>query len=146
MFREVVVIGSGFGGAVMAARLGGHASVLVLEKGDDPTGSLDPRSNGARLNAQGNRFAQSMSPDDLLATKRDFVFAEGCRRIGAAAAPLKVADEGDANEGWWNQGQRFSGRQSLFLNYLADAKRTGVEMWSGCEVTRIERAKTGYVV
>src|SRR5438067_5284847 len=82
MFREVVVIGSGFGGAVMAARLGGHASVLVLEKGDDPTGSLDPRSNGARLNAQGNRFAQSMSPDNLVAfaelhTDRDGAWKKG---------------------------------------------------------------------
>ncbi len=237
-FRHVVVVGSGFGGAVMASRIGARAgalgaSVLVLEKGDDPTGTLDPRSAGAPLNAQGNRFRQSMAPDNLvafaelhsdratmnviggkglgggslvydgvslraptdtfeqrdasgrrlwpalysraslgasydvvesklrvrrlgwtdadaphgaLATKRDWVFAEGCRRIGAAAAPLKVADDGDANEGWWNQGQRFAGRQSLFLNYLADAHASGVEMWSGCEVERIERGGKGWIL
>ncbi len=228
--RDVVIIGSGFGASVLAARLGPRADVLLIEKGDDPTGDLDPRSNGEPLNAQKNRFRQSLSPKNvaafaelysdrktmnviagkglgggsnvydgvslraptesfeqkrenrrlwpayysrtsltpyyakaearlkvqrvawtggdrtMLATKRDYVFAEGCRRIGHAAAPLKLADADDANDGWWNQGQRFSGRQSLFLNYLQDAKSAGVELWSGCEVDRIEKLAKGYVV
>lgn len=228
--RDVVIIGSGFGASVLAARLGPRANVLLLEKGDDPTGDLDPKSNGAPLNAQKNRFRQSLAPENaaafaelysdrstmsviagkgfgggsniydgvslraptesfeqkvadrrlwpayytraslapfyakaearlgvqrvawtggdrtMLATKRDYVFAEGCRRIGHAAAPLKLADANDANDGWWNQGQRFSGRQSLFMNYLQDAKKAGVELWSGCEVTRIEKLANSYAV
>lgn len=245
---DVVVIGSGFGGAVMAARLGDHLSaqskkksVLVLEKGWDPSGVLDPKSDGGPVNAQGNRFHQSLSPayttnvaqlftdargayrggvpslnviagtglgggsnayDGVslrapassfeqtregrrlwparytrtaldasyakvearlgvrrvawtnksvpygqLATKRDLVFAEGCRRIGAAAAPLKLADSAnDANEGWWNQGQRFEGRQDLTKNYLADARAAGVELWSGCEIASVAPTKDGYVI
>jgi enediyne biosynthesis protein E9 len=243
--RDLVIIGSGFGGSVMAARLAPALkalgrTVLVLEKGRDHTGAFDPRSEGGNLNAQGNRFKHSFDLSELtkvaelftdtegayrqgtpsmsviagngfgggsnvydgvslrapteafeqvrdlkrlwprsysrenlnaayaraestlkvhklawtdqevphwqLATKRDFVFAEGCRRIGAVAAPLKVADEDDANEGWWNQGQRFQGRQDLTKNYLAGAKASGAEFWSGCEVTEVVPAKVGYVV
>ena len=246
-FHDVVIIGSGFGGAVMAARLGNYVntlpkkgSVLVLEKGWDASGKLDSRSDGDPVNAQGNRFRHTLSPEytskvaqvftdprgtykrgapsmnviagkgfgggsnvydavslrapteafeqlregrrlwpsyysrttlnpyyavveqrlgvrrlawtdakvphSQLATKRDFVFAEGCRRIGAIAAPLKIADGGDANEGWWNQGQRFEGRQSLTKNYLLDAQAAGVLMWSGCEIEHIAPIKDGYVV
>lgn len=238
---DIVIIGSGFGGAVMAARLGAVSqSVLVLEKGWDGSGQLDPRSDGDAVNAQGNRYRHSLgpvytskvsqifsdsrntykagspsmnviagrgmgggsivydavslraptesfeqirdnrrlwpsfytrtslapyyamaearlgvkqlawtdanTPHSQLATKRDYVFAEGCRRIGAAAAPLKLADAGDANEGWWNGGQRFPGRQSLTGNYLADAQKAGVSLWSGCEVDTIAPTKDGYVV
>jgi cholesterol oxidase len=246
-FYDVVIIGSGFGGAVMAARLGAYvktlpkkASVLVLDKVWDSTGTLDVRSDGGPVNAQGNRFRHTLSPEytskvaqiftdprgtykrgapsmtviagkglgggstvydgvslraptesfeqvrdrrrlwpafysraalspyyalveqrlnvrrlawtdsrtphDQLATKRDFVFAEGCRRIGAAAAPLKLADAGDANEGWWNQGQRFRGRQNLGQNYLRDAQQAGVLFWSGCEIETLAPTKAGYVV
>ena len=246
-FHDIVIVGSGFGGAVMAARLGAYAktratrpSVLVLEKGWDGSGTLDTRSDGGPVNAQGNRFRHSLSPEytskvaqvftdprgtfqrnapsmnviagkgfgggsivydgvslraptesfeqvrdgrrlwpsiysraalnpyyalveqklgvrrlawtdaqtphSQLATKRDFVFAEGCRRIGATAVPLKLADGGDANEGWWNQGQRFAGRQDLTKNYLRDAHDSGVLMWSGCEVESVAPTKDGYVV
>ena len=246
-FHDIVIIGSGFGGAVMAARLGAHAKtlarpprVLLLEKGWDASGKLDGRSDGGPVNAQGNRFRHTLSPEYTskvtqiftdprgtygrsapsmnviagkgfgggsivydgvslraptevfeqvrdgrrlwpsfytraalnpyyalveqrlgvrrlawtdaqvphaqLATKRDYVFAEGCRRIGAAAAPLKLADGGDANEGWWNQGQRFEGRQDLTKNYLRDASAAGVVMGSGCEVEHIAPTKDGYVV
>ena len=237
--KDVAIVGSGFGAAVMAARIGRFLrtaaptrTVLVLEKGDDPTGQFDPRSNGGPLNAQGNRFRHTLAPDYLagvaelhsdplgevegsapsktvaagrgigggsnvycgvslrapqvsfdqvrggrrlwppgysraaldpwyqvveqelrvrqlswtdasaphwqLATRRDLVFAEGCRRIGATAVPLKVASHEDANEGWWSQGQRFSGRQGLVHNYLATARADGVEFASGCEVQSIE--------
>ena len=74
------------------------------------------------------------------------MFAEACRRIGATAAPLKLADQDDANEGWWNEGQRFEGRRTLTKNYLADAKSSGVELWSGCEVDSIGPSGDGYVV
>ncbi len=239
--HDVVIIGSGFGGAVAAARLGAAANrVLVLDKGIDPTGRFDPASDGPPVNEQGNRFAHSLSPTYLseigelftdtegayrdgvasmnvvtgkglgggsllydgvslrapqlvfdqtrrgrrlwpsgfsraaldpwyrvvedklrvhklewtdasvphwqLATKRDFVFAEGCRRIGATAAPLKLADYQDANEGWWNQGQRFSGRQDLTKNYLADALAAGVEFRTGHDVDTIAPTNDGYVV
>ena len=246
-FYDIVVVGSGFGGAVMAARLGAHVAahmpgrkVLVLEKGQDHSGSLDPASDGGPLNAQGNRHRHTLAPEHLarvaevftdsagafrsgepsmsvvagkglgggsnvydgvslrapteafdqvragrrlwpeiwsraalepyyaivegelrvcrlrwtdanvphwqLATKRDFVFAEGCRRIGATAAPLKVADADDVNEGWWNEGPRFGGRQSLDRNYLAKAAAAGVELRSGCEVDEIAPSDGGYVV
>lgn len=244
-FRDVVVLGSGFGGAVMAARLGAEAQalgkqVLVIEKGKDHTGRFDDAANDGPFNGQGNRFRHSLGPDYLstildvvsdpsgafrtgvssmnvalgkglgggsnvydavslrapreafeqkagarrlwpqlytraaldpyyakvearlrvtrlawtdaaaphwaLATKRDFVFAEGCRRIGATALPLKVATHDDANEGWWNQGQRFSGRQDLTKNYLADAKASGVAFATSCEVTTIAPSKKGYTV
>jgi choline dehydrogenase-like flavoprotein len=85
-------------------------------------------------------------PHWQLTTKRDLVFAEGCRRIGVTAAPLKVADRGDANEGWWTQGQRFEGRQGLAKNYLADAFAAGVEFQTGCEVDEIAPDGAGYVV
>jgi choline dehydrogenase-like flavoprotein len=69
-FHDIVIVGSGFGGAVMAARLGAYAktlasrpSVLVLEKGWDGSGSLDTRSDGGPVNAQGNRFRHSLSPE-----------------------------------------------------------------------------------
>ncbi|MBL8951342.1 MAG: GMC family oxidoreductase [Myxococcaceae bacterium] len=245
---DVLVIGSGFGGAVMAARLapavkalGGGRRLVLLEHGADPSGALDPHGPGQPLNAQGNRFRHTLSPrylDSLarlytdthghyrsgtpsmavatgralgggsqvydgvslrapteafeqlrdgrrlwparytraaldplyatveqrlkvrrlawtdasaphwaLTTKRDAVFAEGCRRIGATAVPLKVATSDDANEGWWNEGPRFSGRQSLTLNYLADAAAAGAELQTGCEVERVApRPGGGYVV
>ena len=244
---DIVIIGSGFGGAVMAARLGAWVSqnrpggsVLVIEKGDDSTGLLDPQSEGGAINAQGNRFRQSFAPPYLtsvtelfrdssgafqsgsasmqvaagrgmgggstvydgvslrapteafeqtrdgrrlwpsyysrsvldpyyaiveqrlsvnrlawtnaqvpywqLATKRDFVFAEGCRRIGATATSLKLADANDANEGWWNAGQRFAGRQNLTKNYLLDAQAANVAFWSGCEVDGIAPTADGYSV
>ena len=246
-FHDVVVVGSGFGGAVMAARLGGWLaehlpgrSLLVLEKGRDHCGALDPESDGGAPNAQGNRFRHTFAPDYLahlaevftdtsgayrsgtpsmnviagkglgggsnvydgvslrapsdafeqlrsgrrlwpetwsraaldpyyarvegalrvcrlrwtdaevphwqLCTKRDLVFAEGCRRIGATAVPLKLADAGDANDGWWNEGQRFAGRQGLAANYLATARRAGVTLRSGCEVDEIAPTPDGYLV
>ncbi len=247
-YKDIVIIGSGFGGAVMAARLGayvrdalgGRYSVHLLEKGQDHTGTFDEESGGGPINEQGNRFQHTLSPDYLasigdvftdvqgayqrgvpsmnvvagrglgggsllydavslraptesfdqlngarrlwpsrysraelnpyyqrveqrlrvhrmrwtseeapywqLATKRDFVFAEGCRRIGATATPLKLADENDANEGWWNQGQRFSGRQDLSKNYLRDAQQAQVSFRTECEVQRIGRAGRGYVI
>jgi choline dehydrogenase-like flavoprotein len=245
--RDVIIIGSGFGAAVMAARIGRFLAaaaperrVLVLEKGDDPTGLFDPDSSGGAMNAQGNRFRHTLAPDYLsgvadlytdplgelergaptmtvaagrgigggsnlycgvslrcprdsfdqvrggrrlwpsrysraaldpyyqlveerlrvrrlswtddgaphwaLTTKRDLVFAEGCRRIGATAVPLKVATDRDANEGWWSQGQRFQGRQGLIHNYLLDARDAGVEFHSGCEVQEIEPDGAGYIV
>jgi cholesterol oxidase len=242
---DIVVLGSGFGGAVMAARLGAKAkalgkSVALFEKGYDHTGGFDEQSDGGPYNAQGNRFRHTLGPGYLasvldvhsdrdgafksgvssmnvasgkgfgggsnvydavslrapteafeqsrdgkrlwpalytraaldpyyakvearlrvarlawtdrdaphwaLATKRDFVFAEGCRRVGTTALPLKVATHDDANEGWWNQGQRFEGRQGLVKNYLLDAKASGVSMQSSCEITSIAPAKGGYVV
>lgn len=247
MMRDIVVIGSGFGASVMAARLTAaarlikpDATVLVLEKGQDFTGRFDQRSDGDPVNAQGNRFRHTLSPKYLsnlaevftdspgtfrenastlrvtagkglgggsnvydavslrapseafdqlrdgrrlwpslysraaldpyyarveeklkvcrlawtdeavphwqLATKRDFVFAEGCRRIGATAAPLRVATANDANEGWWNEGQRFSGRQNLTGNYLSDAQASGAEFWTGCEASTIAPTRDGYVV
>ncbi|MFO0726350.1 MAG: GMC oxidoreductase [Myxococcota bacterium] len=247
-YSDVLIIGSGFGGAVMAARLGaaaqaqlgGRATVRIVDRGDDPSGRLDPRSGGAPLNAEGNRFRQTLDPDYLsrlaeihsdpegsarrgapgfnvlagmglgggsnvycgvsirapsqaferarggrrlwpsswsraaldpyyarvearlkvhqlawtdaqvphwqLAAKRDLVFAEGCRRIGATAVPLKVATDRDANEGWWSQGQRFQGRQNLSLNYLLDAQQAGVQLDSGVDVQTIAPTSEGYVV
>jgi choline dehydrogenase-like flavoprotein len=246
-FYDVVIVGSGFGGAVMAARIGAHVKaslpgkkVLVLEKGDDGSGKLDPSSDGPPLNAQGNRYRQTFEPEVLsrvselvtdrsgafrpgaasmnvatgravgggsivydgvslraptesfeqtrdgqrlwparytraaldpyyaiverklavvrlswtderaphwqLACKRDLVFADGCQKIGATATPLKVATYKDANEGWWNQGQRFEGRQDLTKNYLRDAKAAGVEILSGHEVDTIAPTSDGYVV
>ncbi len=247
-YRDIVIIGSGFGGAVMAARLGryvadahpGRYRVHLIEKGNDNTGRFDPESDGPPLSAQGNRFRHTLAPDYLaeigdvftdtsgsytpgipsmnvvagkglgggsllydgvslrapteifeqsrggrrlwpsaysraaldpyferaeqelsvhrmrwtdaevphwqLATKRDFVFAEGCRRIGATATPLKVADRDDHNEGWWNQGQRFEGRQDLTKNYLQHALDAGVTFWTGCEVQDIAPTAGGYVV
>lgn len=246
-FYDVVVIGSGFGGAVVCARLAEHfraigseAKILLLEKGNDNSGTLDPASAGPSLNPQGNRFRQSFEPHYLteinelytdptgayrppapslnvatgrglgggslvydgvslrapslafeqvveqrrlwpayytraaldpyyakaeamlrvrqlgwtsaeaphwaLTTKRDFVFAEGCRQIGASAVPLKLADQDDANEGWWNQGQRFAGRQDLTKNYLQVAFDAGVEIRTGIEVERFEPSADGYLV
>jgi choline dehydrogenase-like flavoprotein len=245
--NDVVIIGSGFGGAVMAARLSAalkqlkpQASVVLLEQGNDPTGAFDPQSLGGPLNAQGNRFRNTLSPTYLsglaelftdteghyksgmpsmtvatgrvlgggsqvydgvslrapteafeqvrdgrrlwpafysraaldplyarveqrlkvrqlqwtdgsapawaLATRRDWIFAEGCRRIGATAVPLKVADDNDANEGWWNEGQRFEGRQSLTKNYLLDAKANGCDIRTGCAVDTVAASAGGYVV
>ena len=240
---DVVIIGSGFGGAVLAARLGQArpgASIVVLERGDDPTGLFDPRSLGGALNADGNRFRNTLDPrylaglidvyDDpdgayragtpsmrvlagkglgggsnvydgvslrapteafaqaregarlwpsiytraaldpyyakveaalavralrwtdgdvprwALATKRDLVFAEGCRRAGLGALPLKVAVDGDVGDGWWNEGQRGRGRQGLTQNYLRFAQAAGVAFRTGCEVDAIAEGAGGYVV
>lgn len=247
-FADVIILGSGFGGAVLAARLGAAAQalgkkVLVVEKGLDHTGRFDEDANDGPFNAQGNRFKHALGPEYLaslldvatdpsgafkkgapsmnvasgrglgggsnvydavslrapseifdqtddagrrlwpalytraaldpyyatvearlkvqrlawttvggaphwaLATKRDWVFAEGCRRIGATAMPLKVATFEDANEGWWNQGQRFQGRQDLTKNYLQDARDAGVRFATSCEVETVApTAKGGYVV
>lgn len=243
---DVAIVGSGFGGAVMAARLGAHLAtgaagarrVLVLERGDDHTGRFDARSDGGPLNAQGNRFRHTLDPAYLtrvaelftdreaashggapsmnviagrgvgggsnvycgvslrapttsfeqvrdarrlwpaiytraaldpyyaiverelsvhrmqwtgaphwqLAGKRDLVFAEGCRRIGATAAPLKLACDADRNEGWWSSGQRFAGRSDLTTNYLAKALAAGVEFRTGHDVATIARSGRGYVI
>lgn len=243
---DVLIVGSGFGGAVMAARLGAHLeqtdhTIAVFDKGGDPTGRFDPTSNLApEVHEDGNRFRHTLDPSYLseigevftdlegayraghasmnvvagkglgggsllydgvslrtpaavfdrprdgrrlwpaeytrrsldadyatvearlrvhrmawtdaevphwqLTTKRDYVFAEGCQRIGATAVGLKLADHNDANEGWWNQGQRFEGRQDLTKNYLEDARKDGVEFETGCEVTEILPGDDGYVV
>lgn len=240
MFRDVVVVGSGFGGAVMAGRLAGQVgegrSVLVVEKGFDHSGRLDPRSKGPAIGPEGHRRRNSLSPEYLagltelhsdleggapsmnvlsgqgigggsnvycgvslrapsavfdrlrhdarswpsawsrdvlepfygraeamlrvhrlawssdeaphwqLVAKRDYVFAEGCRRIGATASPLKVATFEDANDGWWTSGQVLEGRQDLSKNYLAQANRDGAEIWSGCRIDRIAPNGDGYVL
>ena len=243
MDRDLVIIGSGFGGAVTAGRLGAYVSgvlggsVLVLERGNDPTGRFDLASAGSPVGAHGNRFRHSLSPEYLgelfdlttdleggtsptlnvltgrglgggsnvycgvslrapdsvfagahagtrawpagirratlepyyaraaeelrvrrlgwssreaptwaLTAKRDYVFAEGCRRVGLSAAPLKVATFEDANDGWWTSGQRLVGRQSLDRNYLVRAATAGVEMQTGTEVSAIVPTRGGYVV
>ena len=252
-YRDIVIVGSGFGGAVMAARLGeqvqaalgGRYTVQLLDKGADHVGRFDPDADrlgaGLRpLNAQGNRFRHTLDPDYLadvgevftdpsgayragvpsmnviagtgvgggsnldlgvslraplvaaeqlrdgrrlwpasfsraslddtygrveaelrvsqmrwpdadaphwqLATKRDYVFADGCRRRCATAAPLKLATHRDANEGWWSQGQRFAGRQTLTENYLSRAQAAGVAFRSLCEVEEVRPTADGYVV
>jgi choline dehydrogenase-like flavoprotein len=110
--------------------------------------ALDPyyAAVEARLSVKRLAWTDADAPHWQLATKRDYVFAEGCRRIGATAAPLKVATANDANEGWWNQGQRFEGRQTLTKNYLLDAKNAGVELRSGADVRTIAPTQDGYVV
>ncbi len=238
---DVVIVGSGFGGAVMAARIGaelasgalGDRRVLVIEKGDDHTGSFDPAAEpypfrntldpaylahvaelftdprgtyrsgapsmnvaagrglgggsnvycGVSLRAPTSAFQQvrggrklwparydratldpfyarverklrvrrmiwttSDGPATDLVTKRDFVFAEGCRRIGMTATPLKVACADDAGDGWWSSGQRLEGRQNLTKNYLLDALGSGVTFWSSCDVSTIAPSGNGYVV
>jgi len=245
-YVDICIVGSGFGGAISAARLaryfresGSGRTVRVLEKGNDWSGRFDPDSLGGELNAQGNRFKQSLkldyysqivnthtdvdgwrdgaptcsvvsgkgvgggsnvylgiklrahtetfelmrdgrrlwpsiysreslapqydrceetfrvhpihwtdqdAPHWQLATKRDYVFAEGCAAIGATAVPLKAASVNDANEGWWSQGQRFEGRQNLTLNYLREAQEYGAEICSNCEVESIHPDGNGYTV
>lgn len=247
VMRDIVIVGSGFGAAVMAARLGAYLKaldnrqrVLVIEKGPDTTGQFDPEDDSAAMNAQGNVFKQSYAPDYLagvadyfadnagayrpgvssmnviagrgtgggsnvycgvslrapaetfeqtregrrlwpslysrevlnpfydvveqllrvrqmqwtdenaphwaLACKRDLVFAEGARQVGATCVPLKLADDNDPNEGWWTQGRRFQGRHNLTQNYLQLAREEGVEFWTRCEVDRIAPDGEGYVV
>jgi len=244
---DIVLIGSGFGAAVMAARLsegladrGKAPRILVLEKGNDHTGRFDPESDGPDLNAQGNRFRHTLAPEYLadvgqvytdatgafregvssmnvitgtgmgggsnaylgvslrtatevfdlqrdgrplwprgtsrqalnpyyaqaetrlnvnrqawtdataphhqLTAKRDLVFADACRTIGATAAPLKLANANDANDGWWAQGQRHQGRQNLTENYLADALAAGVEFRANNEVETVVPDGDRYVV
>lgn len=247
-FADIVIVGAGFGGSIMAARLGEHIEralegahrIVLLERGEDPTGTLDPEATSTSPSEYGNRFQHSLAPDYLLrwsewirdeegaivrgapsmnviagrglgggsnvycgvslraprmvfeqtregetlwpayytrasldpyyakaeamlrvhrmewtnervpywqlTTKRDFVFAEGCRRLGATAVPLKIADHTDANEGWWTQGQVFEGRQSLTKNYLRVAHASGVELRSKCDVREIVPTRDGYVV
>jgi len=246
-FVDICIIGSGFGGAITAARIarylresGSGRTVRVLERGNDHSGKIDPDSLGGPLNAQGNRWRQTLSldyyknivsgftdpegalggkgptfsvvggqgigggsnmylgiklraaseifhlardgralwpglhdrealdpyydaaesmfrvhryewtdrnvPHWQLCPKRDYVFAQGCAKIGATAVPLKGANVNDANEGWWSQGQRFQGRQHLSLNYLAEAKAAGAEIHSGCEVEKIHPDGARYVV
>ncbi len=244
---DVLIIGSGFGGAVMAARLGEHLAqsgaerdIVVIDKGADPTGRFDLSTASSEIHDQGNRFRHTLDPEYLsdlgevftdlsgayrpgyssmnvvagkglgggsllydgvslrtpaavfdrkrdgrrlwptaysratldedyaraeamlrvhrmhwtdadvphwqLMTKRDYVFAEGCQRIGATAVGLKLADQDDANEGWWNQGQRFAGRQDLTKNYLETARLAGVRFETRCEVEEVLPMDDGYVV
>ena len=88
-FYDIVIIGSGFGGAVMAARLGAYvktlpkkASVLVLEKGWDSTGTLDTRSLGGPVNAQGNRFRHTLSPEYTQNVSQIFTDPRGTYKRG----------------------------------------------------------------
>ena len=79
--------------------------------------------------------------------KRDWVFAEGCRRIGATAVPLKVADDGDANEGWWNEGQRFERAAEPDARTTCATRRRRARAETGCEVETVAPiAGGGYVV
>lgn len=100
----------------------------------------------ARLRVHRMAWTDAQTPHWQLTTKRDYVFAEGCQRIGATAVGLKLADHDDANEGWWNQGQRFMGRQDLTKNYLEDARVAGVEFETRCEVTELLPSEDGYVI
>ena len=84
------------------------------------------------------RWSDADAPHWQPTTKRDLVFAEGAQRIGATAVPLRLADQNDANEGWWTQGQRFEGRQTLTKNYLQLTLQNGVEVWTSCSVDQIE--------
>ena len=87
--RDLVIVGSGFGGAVAAARLGASiraarpsASVLVLERGDDPTGAFDPASLGGAVTADGNRFSNTLSPTYLSKWATLYSDPEGAYRKG----------------------------------------------------------------
>jgi cholesterol oxidase len=110
--------------------------------------ALDPYYATVEASLKVSRLAwtDTQAPHWQLATKRDLAFAEGCRRIGATALPLKVADDQDANDGWWNEGQRGRGRQSLTQNYLAWAKQAGVSFQTGSDVSAIAPTSNGYVV
>jgi choline dehydrogenase-like flavoprotein len=60
---DIVIIGSGIGGAIAAARLSGRgASVRVLERGHDYF-AFDPGTVWTYRNAQGNGFRQTVEPD-----------------------------------------------------------------------------------
>jgi cholesterol oxidase len=99
-----------------------------------------------RLSVHRLQWTDKSVPHWQLATKRDWVFADGCSRIGATAVPLKLADKDDANEGWWNQGQRFEGRQSLTKNYLQDARTAGVAFRTCSEVDTVARDGDAWIL
>src|SRR5690349_1515916 len=86
---DVVIIGSGFGGAVMAARLSEYlaehkpgARVLVIEKGKDHTGSFDPEATPEPKNAQGNRFRNTLAPQYTQSISEAFTDTRGAFRAG----------------------------------------------------------------
>ena len=88
-FADILIIGSGFGGAVMAARLGAAANaggkkrrVLVLEKGNDHTARFDVASGGGPLNAQGNRFRQNLALENTAAVVQIYTDRRGSYRSG----------------------------------------------------------------
>ncbi len=70
---DIAIIGSGFGAAVIAARLAAHLQeatdgayrIVLLEKGPDGTGTFDPDGDVQDMNPQGNRYRHSLSPDYL---------------------------------------------------------------------------------
>src|SRR5688572_3829460 len=80
---DIVIVGSGFGGAVMAARIGeemasgayGDRRVLVIEKGDDHTGLFDPEAEPAP-------FRNTLDPAYLAKVAELYTDPAGAYRAG----------------------------------------------------------------
>lgn len=84
-------------------------------------------------------------PDWAIATRRDYVFAQGCLKAGFSAQPIRVALGDCRNCGWCYTGCAFDSK--LAMNYPKLARSLGVQFYTQCDVQWIAPAGArGYVV
>jgi choline dehydrogenase-like flavoprotein len=85
-------------------------------------------------------------PSWQLVSKKDGVFAKGCRLLGKTCDPARVSVENCHNCGWCSTGCKFDKKQSLILNYIPMAEDNGVKFRAECEARIIQPFWDGYQI
>lgn len=98
------------------------------------------------LNVQKLSWTKGGGPDWAVATRRDYVFAQGCLKAGYTAQPIRVALKNCVNCGWCYTGCPFNAKSAI--DYPSLAKALGAEFHTQCDVLWVAPAgaKGGYVV
>ena len=171
---DIVIVGAGMAGASLAAEIGGRASVLVLEGEERPGYHTTGRSaafwsesyggpgvqplttaSGPKLRALG-----MLTPRSALTLGREGqeqqveAFAETYRAVGVEVHLLDRAGiearVPHLRDGWTRAALEPSTCDidvaGLHQHYLAQARKTGAQLWCRAPLTAVERISQGWVL